>query len=332
MKGSKITNPKIKLALAIAIPVMVMVVTIAMVGASFAWFSQNATAEISTINLSTREVFTLVFEKSASDTTKYQGETAFAYTKTSNSSSEYERYLINDYRAKGVYGFKAETVDYQYYIQDAPFKFKTTMRLNSDDKYIDMNIAFNTVTITYIDPSTSATSVLASYGNNIPSAHVNYASSDIPLCFTWYMVKTGSSDKIMYTPYGKIEYASHVSGYDYATSLNGVAVTDSTSIESMPTVGMEEFYTDGVETYDIYVVFCPEKLYWMQYFKADMGKSLDDIYTLAEINKIVSEGYPNKIYYSASSFWGSTFSMTATMSVTNVDWTRSVQEELHPGE
>lgn len=329
MKEKKQTNPKIKLALAIAVPLMVMVVTIAMVGASFAWFSESAVAEISTISLTTKEVFTLVFAAESADTIKYQGETAMAETADAPSSTSKHRYLICDYRARGIYNYSTTSAEYGYYMQDAPFMFKTTVRLDTDDKYVDMNIDFDTVKI-YHETTNGAEKIINvsdSYGENIPTAGKNYTADKIPLGFTWYMVKNGSTDNIIYTPYGIMEYeVDGTYGYKYATKLNGEDASGISILNSERT-GLKDFYTNGPETYDIYVVFCPEEFYWMQYFAADRDRSLDDVYTSEEISLIVASGATDRLYYSLQSYWGSTFEFAADMKVSRVDWERSVSAE-----
>lgn len=327
MEKKQKTNPKIKLALSIAVPVMVMVVTIAMVGASFAWFSDQATAEIATINLTTKEVFTLVFETSGTEKVEYQGETAFKLSNESSTITDKKLYLINDYRALGIYGYTTGDVRYQTYMQDAPFDFKTTINLNTDDRYVDMTINFDSVMIDKKPEgaSTEPARVLSSFG--FDSIADSNPKSKIPLVFTWFMVKHSDvNPTTYYTPYGEMEITT-VNGYQQATKLNGTSVTSTTSIKNLTPAGMTNFYTNGDETFDIYVVFCPEKLYWMQFFQYDRGLSVDEIYTTEEKNIIVSSGNPNQVYYSVSSYWGSTFTFAANMSVSRVDWDRRVSDE-----
>lgn len=329
MEEKKQTNPKIKLALAIAVPLMVMAVTIAMVGASFAWFSESAVAEISTISLTTKEVFTLVFTMDNPADIKYQGETAIAETADTLGSVSKHRYLISEYRAQGIYHYNDEAVEYQYYMQDAPFVFKTTVRLDTDDKYVDMTLNYDTVKIYHetTNGDEKIINVSDSYGEYIAVAGKNYSAAQIPLGFTWYMVKHGVEENKMYTPYGIMEYAvDSTYGYRYATTLNGLDATV-ISIDGADKEELKNFSTNGAEAFDIYVVFCPEELYWMQYFIEDRNKSLEDIYTPEEINLIVSDGFRDRLYYSLQSYWGSTFEFAADMKVSRVDWDRSVSAE-----
>lgn len=323
------TNPKIRLALTIAVPVMVIVITISMIGASFAWFSRSATPQIATIDLSVREVFNLTFTTDAplDKDSLYHGETAISD----------DGYLIGNYSAyKKGYSSLSDN-GYLNYVADKPYVFGSSINLSTNDRYIDLDINFNSIVISMDSVVTHA------FGEPIgDETTIYYEDSVIPLSFTWYMQKADSdSNNIIYSPYGIIEYKVESEGdipYTYAERINGIDADNvtldekETSATLIERKGLVDFFTDGVERYNIYVVFCPEKLYWMQYFKKDRDKKITDIYSESEINTIIGEnGTINKhysVFYSdQNNFLGSSFTFSANMNVLDIDWVRKVSED-----
>ena len=105
----------------------------------------------------------------------------------------------------------------------------------------------------------------------------------IPYGFTWYILD--SANNKIYTPYGT------------TTEGNDLAITGTTVSEkwfSTPNIqNISNFSSTNESAMKIFVVFCPEKLYWMQYSlgktfdtTADWRAGLDDVYTTNEKNMI----------------------------------------------
>ena len=78
--------------------------------------------------------------------------------------------------------------------------------------------------------------------------------------------------------------------------------------------------------FDFYIVFAPEKLFWMQYVKADVEK-----YTAAQDDGTNNEGagsadalkkifgnLSNQMFYSSRDYSGSTFEFSAVINVTGM--------------
>lgn len=70
--------------------------------------------------------------------------------------------------------------------------------------------------------------------------------------------------------------------------------------------------------YDFCIVFAPEKLFWMQYFKADVDKyKAENIYSSDELIKIFGN-LSNQMFYSSRDYSGSTFEFSAVINVTGM--------------
>lgn len=85
-----------------------------------------------------------------------------------------------------------------------------------------------------------------------------------------------------------------------------------------------------VRAYDFYIVFAPEKLFWMQYFVADRDLPYKDIvvddtpvsgiYTSTELTNYILAPSEDRMYYAATTYTGATFYFTAEIDVTNIYW------------
>lgn len=315
---------KIKLALAIAVPLMVMIITITMVGASFAWFSQNANTEVSTISLSTKEAFTLVFTAAENTESMYEGQMAFKNAKMAGDTDPH-MYMINDYRAKDAsqLGFSASTAQYEYYMDDIAYEFSTTVGFDTNGKEVDVNLTFDTCDIYNASKHTH----IDIYGLNYPgTAYAPHAAADLPYLFTWYIRKLDAvgdfADNIFYTPYGTMQMGED-GGYPVCTKLNGTTVTNSTSLASATASGFT-FEANSAQVYKIFVVFAPQKAYWMQFFKADRNKSLETIYSgvsglfapaAPAVGIITRSLAPTQLFYSTKEYAGNSFTLTAALQV-----------------
>jgi hypothetical protein len=322
---------KLKLIMGITIPVFIMITSLIMVGVSFAWFSDSAEVNIATINLTTKEVFTLDFSVGASDTTPYNGQKSLGD----------DNYLRTQYR--NITQVKPET-----YMRDAPFSFKTTIGLSTEGIPVDMEMHFNFTQIIQQDGSFDGEGQFLPSGDpydmiiyggtstNDKTVHpvAEYDIGKIPFAFTWYFVESGrtlENATTVYTPYGIIDLVSPTGagdvalGYRQASTLNGVAVTNETSIASLASpAGLKNFSankTDGVnKIFDFYVVFAPEKLFWMQFFPADRDVAYTTLYNSSELANYITPASGDRMYYAATSYTGATFYFTAEINVTEVHW------------
>ena len=134
-------------------------------------------------------------------------------------------------------------------------------------------------------------------------------------------------NEVWYTPYGKLTF-----GDDNLVALvNDDNSIDATSIRDVEKRVIDNFGTNGVgnstsQLFDFYIVFAPEKLFWMQFFSADRDKyTANDIYTttvngetIKDDAKKIFESLSNQMYYSHMDYSGSTFEFSAVLNVTNV--------------
>ena len=326
---------KFKLIMGIVIPVFIMISSLIMVGVSFAWFSDSAEVEIATINLTTKEVFTLDFSVGSSDTTPYNGQRTLGD----------DEYIRSQYRS--VTESKPET-----YMRDAAFSFKTTIGLSTDGIPVDMEMHFNFAQIIQQDGSfdkdgkfipSGSPYDLTIYGatsTNDKTVHpvAEHSYDKIPYAFTWYFVEQGqtlSTASTVYTPYGTMELSSPTQngvalGYRQASTLNGVTVTNTTSIQNITPEGIKNFSAQKIngenKIYDFYVVFAPEELFWMQFFEADRSKTYTSVYTSSELASYVVAVSNDRMYYAATSYTGATFEFEAELNVTTIHW----PEEVNP--
>lgn len=330
---------KLKLIMGIVIPVFVMIASLIMVGVSFAWFSTSATTNIATINLTTTKVFTLGFSAGASETASYNGQTAI-----SKDNSSGNVYLISRYRQD----------DDEELNENSPFMFKTSIGLSTEGASVKLNMGFKIVQIVYENGTYVHNDVtgkdewvgdghpydLDIYGARTQTPvslnpHVNeYDADKIPYAFTWFFVERNKvldgDAMLIYTPYGAMELESVTNHYyKQAKKLNGTAVNNSTSIENVTPEGILNFVASPTELgenriFDFYVVFAPEKLFWMQFFPADRNKATTAVYTNTELLNYISRGSTvadcNTMYYTASQYIGATFNFTAEVNVSDIEW------------
>lgn len=189
-------------------------------------------------------------------------------------------------------------------------------------------------------------------------------ASDIPYAFTWFFkernivavptsrnyeeVTSGtktyerlkqlepSAGEEWYTPYGKLTFGevSETVGNTTTKSVVVTAINDK-PIDDIDKFNLKDkdmrcdvtgFSTTDSKIYDFYIVFAPETMFWMQFFKADRDKyKASDVYTADEQKKIF-EKLENQMFYSSMSYSGSTFKFSAVIKV------NSVQEEAQGNE
>ena len=357
---------KIKLIMGVLIPVFVMVSTLVMVSVSFAWFSNSGEITVQSIDLTTKEVFTLDFSVGTTASAIYNGQKVL----------DDEGYLRSKYRYLTEGKLEA-------YYRDSAFMFGTAVSLSTQNIPADLTIKFNFAQVVQRDGSWVNQEFIPSgdpydmiiYGttsNNNQLIHPvqELAANKIPYAYTWFFVPQGQTidnASVVYSPYGALTLGYTVVGednsYRYATAVNGVAVTNETSIlNSEPTglshfsagaityveIGQDEVVPESerynynnetmqyvqnsegtykiVRAYDFYIVFAPEKLFWMQYFPADRNRPYEingnngGVYTSTELTNYILAPSEDRMYYAATTYTGATFYFTVEIDVTTIYW------------
>lgn len=318
MKMSK--AKRIKLIMGIIIPVLVMTATIIMVSISFAWFANITRPTVQSIDLLTQKAFILTFDSSADSgdrNIKYKGQTSIV-----NSDGGVK--LVTQYNGQSD-GLSGSML--QQFMLDSPYYFITTIALDTETSSIDMNMTIDSVQIT------SGESMLDDFTGN--------KAGDVPFAFTWYFKEhvdgsvnylgTGvddenavmdyrlpEEDEVWYTPYGQLTFA-HTSDGAVSTvkAVNGEAVgADYSILES----GLQDMRIQAShKSFDFYIVFAPQKLFWAQFCAADRDKSLADLYAQDELVKIYgATNSKPQMFYSNMSYFNSVFEFGATINVTQI--------------
>ena len=147
--------------------------------------------------------------------------------------------------------------------------------------------------------------------------------------------------EVWYTPYGKLEFAETsetVNGENaknvYVSKVNGDSINadeysiknDNAKRDIIKFKTIDQTSNETSQMFDFYIVFAPEKLFWMQYFKADVDK-----YTAAQAYGTNNEGagsadalkkifgnLRNQMFYSSRDYSGSTFEFSAVINVTGM--------------
>ena len=343
MQASKSKN--FKIVMSIMIPLLIIVTTVVMVGASFAWFTNADKVTVTEITMSTADSYRIDFTrqplsgdgKLLFDNMQYVGQTAFCASGTN----------------AGKLMTKAVANGNAIYTSDRAYYFINTVALDTQGNTFDMSMAFDGVKIVKYKRNADGTiakdeneenivektnKIYAATGSNVSPV------SDIPFAFTWFFKAHGETDQddetqgqrllqlepqkneVWYTPYGKLTF-----GDDNLVALvNDDNSIDATSIMDVEKRVIDNFGTNGVgnatsQLFDFYIVFAPEKLFWMQFFSADRDKyTANDIYKttvngeIKDDTKKIFESLSNQMYYSHMDYSGSTFEFSAVLNVTNV--------------
>ena len=325
---SKNTTPKakfIKRIMGIAVPALVIVITIIMVSVSFAWFSNDVTPAVSTINLTVGKSFTILFNSDESEADlrniNYKGQTAI--------DGNYR--LVTDHNGRTHSSLGGAGLE--QYMLDAPYYFITTITLDTEGKDVDMNMALDAVKIV------SGGSVLNSYSGEVGNTEGKLTPLDVPYAFTWYFTEhngdtvnfkgniVGDDDRrvmdnrmpkdgdVWYTPYGKLVFDAN----GMVASVNGTDIDNSAAGYSALNEGLQDVKLNASMTeFDFYIVFAPQKLFWSQFFLADINNTVNDIYDGQEIQKIFGRNTDKQMYYSSIGYFGATFEFGATLYVSRV--------------
>lgn len=342
---------RIKLVFGIAIPVLVLVTTIVMVSMSFAWFSQETTASIQSINLATQKAFVLEFGSSSAtnDNLPYMGQTALDVK-------------------NGNHGWLYDVANPQANENDAPYYFVSQLTISTQGEAKDIELKLQNITIS------KGGTTLDRYSDTDGGGDARL-NSDIALNFTWFFVQhsdgnnavnwssasqTGSEglrpdDAIMkaiqakardvwYTPYGKFEFAGDESSESpniKLTKINEENVpTDSAAIIKLlqKPQAITGFRAEENATFDFYIIFAPEIIFWSQFFGNDnkiSAKSSEGgspIYKDDDLKKMLGrycnigtdgvvdrEKCSYQMYYSDEKYMESTFSFGASLTVVGDD-------------
>ena len=333
-----------KIIMSIMIPLLIVVTTVVMVGASFAWFTNADKVTVTEITMSTAESYRIDFNLQKNeglwDNMQYVGQTAFCDSGTN----------AGKLMTKGIAG--ANTVD----TSNRAYYFINTVALDTTGKSFDMSMAFDTASIFKYKRDENGNVVKDADGKAIVETTERVygkgdgsnPSSDIPYVFTWFFKEhVGTDDnkslnyyddksgdnktvrrllqleptqnEVWYTPYGKLAFGSDglvesVNGdATIASSIKGVDGRNITNFSTYNTVG-----DSTSQLFDFYVVFAPEKMFWMQFFSEDKDKyTASEIYTQAETKKIF-ENLNNQIFYSSMDYSGSTFEFSAVIHISTV--------------
>ena len=355
MQASKSKN--FKIVMSIMIPLLIIVTTVVMVGASFAWFTNADKVTVTEITMSTADSYRIDFTRQPLseggtllfDNMQYVGQTAFCASGT-NAGKLMTKAVAN--------GNAIDTSDRAYY-------FINTVALDTQGNTFDMSMAFDGVKIVKYKRNSNGSIAKDENGENIvEKTNKIYAAtgsnvspvSDIPFAFTWFFKAHGDTDadgvvrnyetynidgetlgqrllqlepqknEVWYTPYGKLTFGEG----NLVALVNDDNSIDATSIRDVEKRVIDNFGTNGVgnatsQLFDFYIVFAPEKLFWMQFFSADRDKyTANDIYTTTVNGEIkddtqkIFESLSNQMYYSHMDYSGSTFEFSAVLNVTNV--------------
>lgn len=354
MQASKSKN--FKIVMSVMIPLLIIVTTVVMVGASFAWFTNADKVTVAEITMSTADSYRIDFTRQPQstdgkllfDNMQYVGQTAFC-TSGANAGKLMTKAIAA--------GNAVDTSDRAYY-------FINTVALDTQGKTFDMSMAFDGVKIVKYKRNADGSIVKKENGeNDVEKINKIYAAtgsnvspvSDIPFAFTWFFKAHGANadgvvrnyqtydideetqgqrllqlepqkNEVWYTPYGKLTFGDD----NLVARVNDDDSIDATSIKDVDKRIINGFETNGInnatsQLFDFYIVFAPEKLFWMQFFKNDRDKyTANDIYKTTsgdvetDYTKKIFEELSNQMYYSHMDYSGSTFEFSAVLNVTTV--------------
>lgn len=318
--AEKFTKSKrFKLITGIAIPVMVLVIAIVMVGASFAWFSSKIVTSVQSIQFSVEDAFILSFSSENDTGTRninYKGQNAI----DSNGR------LRTEYNGKKYGGFGTSASLLEQYMIDSPYYFITTVKMDTVQSYVDIDMILDTAKILTGDRTL----------NSYDGGNGGFSVSDIPYAFTWYFkahdaekvnyigdsVQDGNSvmnyrlpanGEVWYTPYGTLTF----DGEHMVKEANGIAVQSDYSILDEGLKSISRLYADNAD-FDFYIVFAPQQLFWAQFCASDRDKTVSDLYDEDELIKVFGESSENQMYYSNTGYSGATFEFGAMINATAI--------------
>ncbi len=338
-----------KLVMSIMIPLLIIVTTVVMVGASFAWFTNADKVTITEITMSTAEAYTIDFNlqsKELWDNMPYVGQTAFC-----DSGDDSGKLM-----SKGVAG--TDTVDISnrayYFINTVALNtqgntFDISMAFSSGTQITTYQYE------TVVEDGNKVMKKVQQDGKDVVLHQKTYTDSDaddIKYAFTWFFKEstattsakasnytTETKDEktiqklkqpdpttadVWYTPYGKLTFKQDESQNIVVDNVNDEKIDGTYSIKDIEKTEIKNFKTtDSVsngtsQLFDFYIVFAPEKLFWMQFFAADKDKyKATEIYSTDETKKIFGN-LSNQMFYSSMEYSGSTFEFSAVINVMTI--------------
>lgn len=338
----------LKLAMGIVIPVLIMAVTAVMIGMSFAWFSTDVDAKVDAIQLTTQEAFVLTFDtvgvQDSLPMDPYAGQMAVdqdGFIITRRKTGGNQQPTNKDQSSS----------DWTTYMLDAPFYFCREVRLSTGGKTVSLDINLQNITIAGADNQSGDVRVKYVPEATDSPTWTEYLNSDAPFAFTWFFKKvttrptqsgTESStainfnsypctydvakgtalDEIIetwYTPYGIMEFKTDPTSNDGVrlTTINGKAPTSQAFDNKSRIINFntadDELADEDYARYYFYIIFAPEKLFWMQFF--DSTKSITGVYATDEVKKALGEGMSGGMYYSKANYQHTIFSFDALVAV-----------------
>lgn len=332
------------------IPLLIVVTTVVMVGASFAWFSNADKVTITEITMSTAESYKIDFKLQTNnqlwDNMEYVGQTAFCDSGVN----------AGKLMTKAIAGENTVDISNRPYYFINTVALDTTG--NTFDMNMAFDTA-KIVTYKYelvVNEQGEKTwqKAVDKDGKPIVLKEKTYSATEaenIKYAFTWFFKKhvneqgiastnhiigddkidrlkqlDPTKDDVWYTPYGKLEFAETneaVNGANvknvYVSKVNGTTIDETYSIKDREKSDITDFNTN--ELYDFCIVFAPEKLFWMQYFKADVDKyTAENVYNQNNQNDLpkIFGNLKNQMFYSSRDYSGSTFEFSAVINVTGM--------------
>lgn len=331
----------LKLVFGIAIPILIMIVTMVMVGMSFAWFTDADKVTIESITMSTAEAYRISFarQNELCNNLEYMGQTAL--TK--------DGYLMS----------KAKAGENTLLQNDRAYYFVNAVSLDTLGKMVDFRMSFDGAKIYQVQKDENGNVVNGEDGKPIVTpkktygeAEGNSSIAEIPYAFTWFFTphvngKSGNyttdtdnkvhvkhldpnNNDVWYTPYGKLEFKDGKVAKVNGQSTIGDKSMAEYSIKDVDGTDIVEFQTQGAplgtgsndtsQLFDFYVVFAPEKLFWMQYFAKDCDTTkVSDLYG-ENVNKATG-GRIDQMYYASMGYSGCTFEFSAIINVIKLNET-----------
>lgn len=330
------------------IPLLIVVTTVVMVGASFAWFSNADKVTITEITMSTAESYKINFELQTNnqlwDNMEYVGQTAFCDSEPN----------AGKLMTKAIAGENTVDISNRPYYFINTIALDTTGKTFDMNMAFDTAkiVTYKYELVVNEQGEKTWQKKIGADGKPIVLKEKTYSATeaeDIKFAFTWFFKEhvneqgiastnhtvgddkidrlkqlNPTKDDVWYTPYGKLEFAETnetVNGENvknvYVSKVNGKDIPNDYSIKDREKSDITDFNTNKL--YDFCIVFAPEKLFWMQYFKADVDKNTAaDVYPKdGELQKIFGN-LKNQMFYSSRDYSGSTFEFSAVINVTGM--------------
>lgn len=333
------------------IPLLIVVTTVVMVGASFAWFSNADKVTITEITMSTAESYKINFELQTNnqlwDNMEYVGQTAFCDSGENT---------IGKLMTKAIAGKNTVDISNRPYYFINTVALDTTGKTFDMNMAFDTAkiVTYKYELVVNEQGEKTWQKAVDKDGKPIVLKEKTYSATEaenIKYAFTWFFKKhvneqgiastnhiigddkidrlkqlDPTKDDVWYTPYGKLEFAETnetVNGANvknvYVSKVNGTTIDETYSIKDREKSDITDFNTN--ELYDFCIVFAPEKLFWMQYFKADVDKyTAENVYNQNNQNDLpkIFGNLKNQMFYSSRDYSGSTFEFSAVINVTGM--------------